>query len=76
LLDAKLFFGTSECQIGINRRQKTQNGHIVIGQNPEGVVDRQVSVLAANLDGSDFWLIAFSYACHPEARMWEFLKSA
>jgi hypothetical protein len=28
-----------------------------------------VSVLAANLDGRDFWLIAFSYACHPEARM-------
>jgi neutral ceramidase len=76
LLDAKLFFGTSECRIGINRRQKTQNGRIVIGQNPEGVVDHQVSVLAANLDGRDFWLIAFSYACHPEARMRKFLKSA
>jgi hypothetical protein len=65
LVDAKLFFGTSECRIGINRRQRTQNGRIVIGQNLEGVVDHQVSVLAANIEGSDFWLIAFSYACHP-----------
>jgi hypothetical protein len=35
-----------------------------------------VSVLAANLDGRDFWLIAFSYACHPEARMRKSLRSA
>ncbi|MGQ9728223.1 MAG: neutral/alkaline non-lysosomal ceramidase N-terminal domain-containing protein [Candidatus Fervidibacter sp.] len=68
LKEAKLFFGKAECDIGINRRQKTINGRIVIGQNPEGFVDREVSVLAAKLDGTDFWLIAFSHPCHPVVR--------
>lgn len=64
LVEARLFFGTSESRIGINRRQRTPEGRIVIGQNPEGAIDPKVSVLAANPNGSDFWLIAFSYACH------------
>ncbi|MCS7191366.1 MAG: neutral/alkaline non-lysosomal ceramidase N-terminal domain-containing protein [Armatimonadetes bacterium] len=65
MFGSKLFFGTAECQVGINRRQRNPDGRIVIGQNPEGVVDHQVSVLAANLDGNGLWFIAFSYACHP-----------
>ncbi len=64
LMESQLFFGTSESRIGINRRQRTSEGRIVIGQNPEGAIDPQVSVLAAKPEGSDFWLIAFSYACH------------
>lgn len=64
LVETRLFFGTSESHIGINRRQRTPEGRIVIGQNPEGNVDPQVSILAANPIGSDFWFIAFSYACH------------
>jgi len=65
LVEARLFFGTSESRIGINRRQRTSEGRIVLGQNPEGTVDPQVSVLAANPVGTDFWFVAFSYSCHP-----------
>jgi len=65
LVEAKLFFGTSESHIGINRRQRTNEGRIVIGKNPKGTIDPQVNVLAAKPQESDFWLVAFSYACHP-----------
>ncbi|MDW8030014.1 MAG: neutral/alkaline non-lysosomal ceramidase N-terminal domain-containing protein [Armatimonadota bacterium] len=71
MFGAKMFFGTSECHIGINRRQRNPNGQIIIGQNPEGVVDRQVSVLAAKPEGSDFWFIVFAYACHPVVLGWD-----
>lgn len=71
MFNAKMFFGTAECRIGINRRQRNPKGRIVIGHNPEGVVDRQVAVLIANPEGSDFWLIAFAYACHPVVLGWD-----
>lgn len=64
LKEAKLLFGTAECQIGVNRRQRNPDGRIVIGQNPEGAVDHQVSVLVATFK-NDSHLIAFSYSCHP-----------
>ncbi len=63
LMKAQLRFGTAECRISINRRQRTPEGRIVIGQNPEGVTDPQVKAFVAEVNGS--YLVAFSYACHP-----------
>ncbi len=64
LTPAELFFGSSECHISINRRQRMPNGRIVIGRNPEGSVDPKVNTLVARtVDGRQ--IVAFAYACHP-----------
>ena len=64
LREGNLLCGNAECHIGINRRQKTPQG-IVLGQNPEGVTDSRVDVLAVTAPNGNLCAIAFAYACHP-----------
>ncbi len=64
-LDVQVKFGSAECHIGINRRQRTSEGKIVLGKNPEGSVDPRVDVLVLEKPDGDPWVIVFSYACHP-----------
>lgn len=64
--DVQIKFGRAKCHIGINRRQRTSEGRIVLGQNPQGAVDPNVDVLVAEKPGEySFKIILFSYACHP-----------
>jgi hypothetical protein len=43
---ARLEWSQGESDIAINRRQKMPDGHMEIGRNPEGVVDRSVQILS------------------------------
>jgi hypothetical protein len=56
-------WGTSD--VGINRRERSADGQIILGQNPSGPVDRQVGV--ARLDDADGRPLAtlVNFACHP-----------
>src|SRR5829696_5547009 len=62
---SRLGFGQGEIRIGINRRERTADGQIILGQNPSGPVDPRVAVL--RIDGGDGRPLAavLNYACHP-----------
>lgn len=57
--------GYGEAHIGVNRRERTADGRIILGQNPAGPCDRRVAVL--RIDGVDGRPIAtlLNFACHP-----------
>ena len=61
----RLGYGQGEVRIGINRRERTADGRIILGQNPSGPVDPRVAVL--RIDGVDGRPQAaiLNYACHP-----------
>jgi neutral ceramidase len=61
----RLGFGQGEARIGINRRERTADGQIILGQNPSGPVDPRLAVL--RVDGTDGRPLAavLNYACHP-----------
>src|SRR5207249_3011180 len=63
--EARLAFAAGESRIGINRRERKPDGQIVLGQNPDGPVDREL--LVARLDGADGSPLAtiVGFACHP-----------
>src|SRR5215212_4390590 len=61
----RLSFGQGDVSIGINRRERTADGQIILGQNPSGPVDPRVSVLRVDgLDGRPLAAV-LNYACHP-----------
>jgi neutral ceramidase len=61
----RLGFGQGEVRIGINRRERTAGGQIILGQNPSGPVDPRMAVL--RVDGTDGRPLAavLNDACHP-----------
>lgn len=61
----RLAYGQGEVRIGINRRERTADGRMVLGQNASGPVDPRVAVL--RIDGVDGRPLAavLNYACHP-----------
>jgi neutral ceramidase len=65
LRPARLGTGTGQSGIGVNRRLRLPEGDIIIGRNPDGYVDRTVSV--ARIDGQDGTAIAslVGFGCHP-----------
>lgn len=62
---AKIGVGWGKSYIGINRREKRPDGNIVLGQNPQGAIDRQVGVLRIDsYDGNPIATLA-NFATHP-----------
>jgi neutral ceramidase len=58
-------YGEGEVRIGINRRERTADGRIILGQNPPGPVDPRVAVLRIDeVDGRPLAAV-LNYACHP-----------
>ena len=58
-------YGEGKVSIGINRRERTADGQIILGQNPSGPVDPRVFVLRVDgLDGRPLAAV-LNYACHP-----------
>ncbi|OIO94404.1 MAG: hypothetical protein AUJ96_28740 [Armatimonadetes bacterium CG2_30_66_41] len=56
--------GWGACDIGINRRERKPDGTIVLGNNPEGTVDRAVGVVRIDrAEGGPLAVIA-NFACH------------
>jgi len=65
LQEAYVGVGRGSCDIGINRRERREDGSIWLGQNPAGPVDREVGVV--RFDGTDGRPLAIlvNFACHP-----------
>ena len=65
VVPCQIGFGQGEVRVGINRRERTADGQIILGQNPLGPVDPRVAVL--RVDGVDGGPLAavLNYACHP-----------
>jgi len=56
--------GRGQTHIGINRRERRPDGSVVLGCNPEGIVDREVIAVALDdLGGEPVARIA-NFACH------------
>jgi hypothetical protein len=73
LSPARLSFGRSTATFAMNRRQFNSNG-VVIGVNPEGVVDREVPTLRVESTGGKLRGVVFGYACHNTTLTGEFYE--
>lgn len=65
VVSCRIGFSQGSVQIGINRRERTPEGRIILGQNRAGPVDPRVAVV--RIDGTDGQPVAsvLNYACHP-----------
>ena len=62
---AALSFGKSSCDFNVNRRLITPEGTCASGPNPDGVVDKNVPILACHRADGSVMGVCFSYCCHP-----------
>ena len=44
--EAVMGIGTVDSEVGINRRQKTIDGEVILGQNPWGIFNKQMTVIS------------------------------
>ena len=56
--------GWGESHIGINRREKLPDGSIVLGQNPEREIDRQVGIVRFEDSKGSATACTVNFACH------------
>jgi len=56
--------GWGESRIGINRREKIPDGSIVLGQNPEREIDRQVGIIRFEDSKGSPSACIVNFACH------------
>ena len=56
--------GWGESHIGINRREKLPDGSIVLGQNPEREIDRQVDIIRFEDSKGSATACTVNFACH------------
>jgi len=64
LQPARLTLAQGEADIAINRRERKPDGHIEIGLNPTGPIDRSLSVMQAqSLDGNPIVTLV-NFQCH------------
>jgi hypothetical protein len=73
LSPAMLSFGRGAAPFAMNRRQFNPSG-VVIGVNPEGVVDREVPVLRVESVDGNLRGVVFGYACHNTTLTGEFYE--
>ena len=60
----RLEYSQGQASIAINRREKMPDGHMEIGRNPDGVVDRSVQVVSILNDNGIRMATLINYACH------------
>jgi hypothetical protein len=51
--------------IGINRREKLPDGKIILGQNPDGAIDRAVGVMRVDSQGGEPLACLVNFQTHP-----------
>ncbi|NLE13978.1 MAG: hypothetical protein GX628_09940 [Clostridiales bacterium] len=67
-IPAKMGIGTIESKVGINRRQITPKGEVILGQNPHGTFDPTMTILAfRGAEGNEPILNLVHYGCHGTA---------
>jgi len=64
LAQVSVTFGAAPVRVGINRRERTADGSIILGRNPEGIRDERVRVLDLRDGGGETLAVIFNYACH------------
>ncbi|HIE29534.1 TPA: hypothetical protein EYP66_19870 [Candidatus Poribacteria bacterium] len=64
-VEAKLGFGRTQVQIGVNRRQRRDDGKMALGINPDGPVAPYVDVVRIDSSEGKPIVIFFSHAAHP-----------
>jgi hypothetical protein len=64
LTPAALSYGSAPARIGINRRERTPDGQIIIGRSPEGIVDQEMRALRISTADGDPIAVLFHHACH------------
>lgn len=57
--------GRSTSDIGINRREKLEDGRVILGQNPDGVIDREVIVTRLDRPNGEPLVCLLNFATHP-----------
>ncbi|MFQ6131294.1 MAG: neutral/alkaline non-lysosomal ceramidase N-terminal domain-containing protein, partial [Armatimonadota bacterium] len=57
--------GYASSDIGVNRRERKPEGNIVLGQNPEGPIDREVVVVRVDRRNGEPLACLANFACHP-----------
>ena len=65
LQPARLGWGKGQSDIGINRRQHLDNGRIITGNNPDGPVDREVTVCRIDDTNGKPIATVVNFATHP-----------
>ncbi len=56
--------GRGTCDIGINRRERKPDGTIVLGQNPDGPIDRELIVVRIDTKGGEPLAALVNFAVH------------
>ena len=64
-LRPRLGIGRGTCDIAINRREKRPDGVIVLGNNPDGPVDRELIVVKFEGESGEPIACLVNFACHP-----------
>lgn len=64
LQPAQMGVGTTESQVGINRRQLTLDGKIILGQEPHGLYDPTMTVLSFRTPEGKILGNLVHYGCH------------
>ncbi len=62
---ARIGFGVGQAEIGINRRERQADGSILMGENPDGPLDRAVHVLRVDDLSGGTMAVLFAHGCHP-----------
>jgi hypothetical protein len=62
---ARVALGVGRCVGNVNRRQRSVDGTVLLGEDPAGACDKTVRVMRFDrLDGRPL-AVAFRYSCHP-----------
>jgi neutral ceramidase len=60
-----LGFGRGASDIGVNRRERRPDGTIVLGNNPDGPIDREVTLVRLDTEAGAPLAMVVNFACHP-----------
>ncbi len=61
---ARVAVGWGECRGNINRRQKSTDGTVLLGEDPAGACDSSVGVIRVDSMNGRPLAVAFRYSCH------------
>ena len=64
LTPAVMGVGTTRSEVGVNRREMTQDGKIILGQNPYGIFDPTMTVVSFKTPEGDPIANFVHYGCH------------
>jgi len=64
----RLRTGMGRCDVGVNRREKTADGRIVFGNNPQGPVDRAVGVCRIDTAAGKPLAALVNFTAHPNGQ--------